>query len=167
MVGKGCEERARPQPSLGDDVNLGREHDDQREQIDPRDQTEHEAEHAVCLGGSPQPVRDEVGADDLHDLPADAGDDGADAQVTGRYLGGSEHAEGDYEEPDVRERGKWDRSDAKPGAKVAPKASAAVASPASVVVTRTPAPSTSSNSTLRRRRAIGFGRSLRGTATLG
>jgi hypothetical protein len=61
-------------------------------------------------------VRDEVGPEDLHDLPADAGHDGDDVQVTGRYLAGREHAKGDHKEPYVDERGEWDRGDAKPSA---------------------------------------------------
>ena len=102
-------------------------------------------------------MRDEVGAEDLHDLPADAGDDGADAQMAGRYLPGREHAEGEHEEPDVGERGQRDRGDAEPRRpRSAPKAPPPVVSPASAVVTSTPAPSTSSKSRLRRRRASGL-----------
>jgi len=51
-----------------------------------------------------------------------------------------------------------------PAATVAPKAPAPVVNPESAVVTITPVPSTSSNTRLRRRRASGFGRLLRGTA---
>ena len=47
---------------------------------------------------------------------------------------------------------------------VAPNSPAAVLRPERLVVRSTPRPSTSSNTTLRRRRAIGLGRSLRGTA---
>ena len=164
-IGERREQRPGPQPPLGDDVDLGREHDDQREQVDPRDQAEDEAEHAVGLGRSLQRVADEVRAEDLHDLPADAGHDGADAQLARGHLARREDPERDHEEPDVDQRGERDRGDADPrGDGRRRRRPRPVASPESAVVMSTPAPRTSRSSRLRRRSASGFGRSLRGTA---
>jgi hypothetical protein len=63
-------------------------------------------------------VGHEVRAEELHDLPAEAGHDGADAQVSRGHLCRCEHPEGENEEADVREHRQQDRSDAKAGADV-------------------------------------------------
>src|SRR3954454_14931421 len=78
-VGERREQGPGPQSADGDDVDLGGHDDDQREQVDPGDEAEDQAEDAVGLRRALQRVGDHIGAENLHQGPQDAGRHRADA----------------------------------------------------------------------------------------
>src|SRR3954454_22077527 len=82
VVGERGEQCPWPQPAPYDDIELCRQDEDDRLEVDTRDQAQNQGEQAVYLLRAPQLVRHVVGTGQLQPLPRGGGDDGTQPDVT-------------------------------------------------------------------------------------